>query len=64
MHQKYKKNPSLGAWVARQRLIMRQWEDKQGDGSPNRSVIAQRMKRLRDIGLDFSIGEEQIVEAF
>lgn len=61
--QKFEKNPSLGAWVARQRLIMRQWEDQHED---ERTCIdtdgtslptGERVQRLKNIGLESSIGK-------
>jgi len=61
VHQKYGKNPSLGAWVARQRLIMRHWEDKPDEKIHNTSrrslPTAERIKQLKNIGLEPSIGK-------
>ena len=59
--QKYESNPSLGAWVARQRLIMRQWEDDQKNtqhATDEKSLlIGERVERLKNIGLEPSIGK-------
>jgi hypothetical protein len=54
--QKFEKNKSLGAWVARNRLFMRQFE--QDDGTlRTSSVQCERMRRLEEIGLVPSLGE-------
>ena len=55
--QKYEKNTSLGAWVARNRLFMRQWESNPLCCSPYQ---AERMQTLKDMGLLSSIGEQYI----
>ena len=58
--QKYENNPSLGAWVARQRLIMRQWEDNQKNAhaTDEKSLLTgERVERLKSIGLERSIGK-------
>ncbi|KAL7491067.1 hypothetical protein ACHAWT_001542 [Skeletonema menzelii] len=56
--QKYPSNPSLGRWVARQRLFMRQCLDAQEDSNaalPSSQMDAdERMKLLRTIGLHAS----------
>eukprot|EP00577_Skeletonema_sp_RCC1716_P007491 CAMPEP_0113404456 /NCGR_PEP_ID=MMETSP0013_2-20120614/18398_1 /TAXON_ID=2843 ORGANISM="Skeletonema costatum, Strain 1716" /NCGR_SAMPLE_ID=MMETSP0013_2 /ASSEMBLY_ACC=CAM_ASM_000158 /LENGTH=604 /DNA_ID=CAMNT_0000290057 /DNA_START=195 /DNA_END=2009 /DNA_ORIENTATION=+ /assembly_acc=CAM_ASM_000158 len=56
--QKYPANPSLGRWVARQRLFMRQCLDAQGEENgalPSSQMdIGERMKLLRTIGLQAS----------
>lgn len=54
--QKYEKNPSLGAWVARNRLFMRQW-DAMRETSRVSPVQNKRMKLLKDIGLAPCIGK-------
>ncbi|KAL7518023.1 hypothetical protein ACHAWX_002889 [Stephanocyclus meneghinianus] len=54
--QKYEKNPSLGAWVARNRLFMRQL-DALGEKSRVSTVQSQRMKMLKDMGLVSCIGK-------
>lgn len=62
MPQKYESNTSLGAWVARQRLIMRQWDDDASrDYDLQRSgrslLTAKRVEQLKSIGLESSIGK-------
>jgi hypothetical protein len=54
--QKYEKNPSLGAWVARNRLFMRQLEDDECEIKPS-SVQYKRMMKLKELGLASCIGE-------
>lgn len=53
--QKYEKNSSLGAWVARNRLLMRQWESNNLSCSPYQ---AERMQTLKDVGLLSGIGKQ------
>lgn len=52
--QKYEKNPSLGAWVARNRLFMRKWEEDPTDCS---SYQVERMEELKAVGLVSGIGK-------
>lgn len=52
--QKWEHNPSLGAWVARNRLFMRQWEGDPSSCSGNQS---DRVKILKEVGLSSVIGE-------
>ncbi|KAL3784754.1 hypothetical protein HJC23_003506 [Cyclotella cryptica] len=54
--QKYEKNPSLGAWVARNRLFMRQW-DAAGEKSRVSTVQRRRIKLLKEIGLVSCLGK-------
>eukprot|EP00578_Thalassiosira_sp_NH16_P010495 CAMPEP_0181110142 /NCGR_PEP_ID=MMETSP1071-20121207/18557_1 /TAXON_ID=35127 /ORGANISM="Thalassiosira sp., Strain NH16" /LENGTH=523 /DNA_ID=CAMNT_0023193895 /DNA_START=437 /DNA_END=2005 /DNA_ORIENTATION=- len=62
--QKYPPNPSLGAWVARQRLLMRQWEDWHENSKPCKDdggkltiMSSERVQCLKSIGLESSIGK-------
>ncbi|KAL7535093.1 hypothetical protein ACHAXR_012122 [Thalassiosira sp. AJA248-18] len=57
--QKYEANPSLGAWVARQRLIMRHHEEKRpGHDTDVKSLsMCERIQRLKNVGLESSIGK-------
>lgn len=60
--QKYENNPSLGAWVARNRLFMRQLEEEGGEQMKKKSKVAkavhdERMRLLKEIGLESSIGK-------
>jgi len=56
--QKYEKNSSLGAWVARQRLIMRQWEETgEGKRHGRDTPTGERAERLKNLGLESSIGK-------
>lgn len=56
--QKYEKNTSLGAWVARQRLIMRQWEETgEGKRHGRDTPTGERAERLKNLGLESSIGK-------
>jgi len=62
--QKFEENPSLGAWVARQRVQIRVWEEKH-EGRTERGhtfsrkelLIWERVERLKDVGLEPSIGK-------
>lgn len=51
--QKYEGNPTLGAWVARNRLFMRAWEEDPKSISISQ---AQRAKVLKEVGLVSGIG--------
>ncbi|KAL7534886.1 hypothetical protein ACHAXR_009094 [Thalassiosira sp. AJA248-18] len=57
--QKYEANPSLGAWVARQRLIMRHHEENRlGHDTDGKSLsMCERIERLKNVGLESSIGQ-------
>lgn len=58
--QKYDKNPSLGAWVARQRLIMRQYDDDNGKKRPIDGKLlwtCNRVEKLKSLGLEPSLGK-------
>lgn len=52
--QKYENNTSLGAWVARNRIFMRQWEESPSSCS---AYQAERVKILKKAGLLSNIGE-------
>ena len=51
--QKYERNPTLGAWVARNRLFMRAWEEDPKSVSASQ---AQRANVLKEVGLLSGIG--------
>jgi hypothetical protein len=51
--QKYEKNASLGAWVARNRLFMRQFEEQPNTCS---AIQIQRVLILKEVGLVSGIG--------
>ena len=60
--QKFEENPSLGAWVARQRVQLRVWGEKH-KGTTERGhtlsrkelMVWERLERLKDVGLEPSI---------
>ena len=52
--QKYEKNPSLGAWIARNRMFMRQWEE---DPTSLSAIQAGRIQTLKLMGLQSGIGK-------
>ena len=58
--QTYEANASLGAWVARQRLLVRQWdgEKKRHPPSSRKSCLMnQRIQRLRSLDFEFYVGK-------
>ena len=54
--QKYEENTRLGAWVARQRFIMRRCESGASEDS-NDLLYDERVEKLKDLGLEASLGK-------
>ena len=58
--QTYEANASLGAWVARQRLLVRQWDQEKTrhDKTDSKSsLMNKRIEMLRSLDFDFYVGK-------
>ena len=63
--QGYDKNTKLGAWVSRQRLMMRTWDEKHeadkgiscSDSDGNAYSQGDRVQQLKDLGLESFVGK-------
>jgi len=54
--QKYKKNPSLGSWLAQQRISMRKMQLESKSESTRVETQWERISRLEQLGVVSSIG--------
>lgn len=60
--QTHKHNPSLGRWLAQQRISMRKWKDIKPElGGGKYKTNNWRMSMLKQLGLDASIGKYSLI---
>jgi len=57
--QTYEANASLGAWVARQRLLVRRWDKEQKRHAPSSksALMNKRIELLRSLDFEFYVGK-------